>query len=304
MGFKGLNMALLILLTKNVIGELGGLRYLLVLCLVLGTVIPLLSLYSTITSLSGYIPPMPLTHAEVYKVSIFLGNLSEEGYLLCFKTPGEVVITKGATLTWLNSEGIVLPKVYEGIKRIGDLVEVVLPGSLAVQIYVVGFYDGDKDGFIMVSSACPEPSAIDGNRVIFSSLVKEVRGLAAAAIMYVHFTAILTIWLQIRRRSEALRRTLFTLRIAGLSLCNHLMFITLSIITLIINAIAVSLGVVATQIIVYVLAQLLGATILTPFIEPLAMSYTIASLFASVWLTLYIGLTRVCRGIDGDWGSY
>lgn len=297
-------MALITLLAKSIIGELGGLRYALVLGLMLSTVVPLLSLYSTVVALGEYIPPAPLLYAEVYRVSMVLGGSSVEGYLYCFRTPDEVVVAEGVRLAWLKSEGVVLPRAYEVVASAGDIVEAILPDSSRVQVYVLGFYGEDVDRFIMVSSSCPEPSVVDGNRVIFGSLVKEVGGLVATAVAYIHFVATLTVWLQMKRRSEALRRTLFTLKIAGTRVYNRLAFAVSLTIALTIISIAVSLGVTITQIVVNMLAWLLDATILTPFIEPPVLAYTFTLLLATMLFTLYIGLLVAGRGVRDDRGGY
>lgn len=291
-------MTLLIAVVKTVIGELGGLRYVLVLSLILAMAVPLLVLYSTATLLGESIPPAPLLHAEVYRAIIVFGNSSIEGYLACYSTSEEMAAIEGVRLASSVGEGVVLPRVYEGVKRIGDSITVALPSS-TIQTQVQGFYSVGENRFILVSGVCPRSSTVDGNRVIFNSLIEEIRGLVAMVAIYIHFSAALTLWLQMRKRSEALKRALFTLRSLGVHLYSYPILTSSLLASLIITVLALSLGVATMQIVVNVLAHTLNTSLFTPFMEPLTLTYTFTSLLTTTWLTLSIGLLMIGREVGG-----
>lgn len=267
-------MRILLNLTKSILGELGGVKYLVLVSFITGISVPALFVESTISSLHSALPPNYLSRPDSMIGYVEVGGVKEAVLLACYKNISLFKESEKTNIEQISNVayGIVLPLAYRDKALNSPSLRAWLNGSWR-DYWIIGYYHSPIKRFVIIDAACGSGSIYDSNLVIYSEILGNVRSLAGLLHCYVMLSVLITTALSAWRARGGFQRITWAILTQGGSPGRLLASsIGASLVGASCIALAgISLGLVMSDTVAYVLARVAGTAVISTALDTMSL---------------------------------
>lgn len=280
-------MMVLLDLTKSILGELGGLRYLVLISLVIGISVPALFVESTVSGFQGLLPTNYLSHPDTTVGFVELGGVKEIVLLVCYKNISLLKESEKTSIKQVfnTSQGIIVPLAYMDKALNSSSLRVYMNGSWR-DYWLIGYYSSPTMRFVIIDTACGAGAAYDSSRVIYSEILGNARSLTGLIYGYVVLSVLLITALSAWRARGGLQRIAWAFLTQGVgSRRLSALLVGASFVTACVLALTgVSMGLVMSDIVAYSLARVVGVAAVSTVLDMLDLVYVSIGVILAVAL--------------------